>query len=204
MEGVGRRRTNPQSCCAPCNMHAMMSALLFPPTPTSCERLSCTLSSLTLHPPFPILSLAPSSSFKISLSTFLNTAPTSLLPSDPSIPYTLPSTLLAASGFPALTSHLGVSGMPQSKTTCTAAGNAPKPTIHRHPCTVSENPQPTTYATTCPPVINKLLTTTMRPRNGLGASSEIYSGTTNDALPTAAPTMDRPKIMPHTLVVHDW
>ena len=86
----------------------------------------------------------------------------------------------------------------------TAAGNAPNPTIHLHPCALSEKHQPTTYATTCPPVINRLLTTTMRPRNGLGASSEIYSGTTNDALPTAAPTTDRPKIMPPTLVVHDW
>jgi len=50
--------------------------------------------------------------------------------------------------------------------------------------------------------MNKLLTTTKRPRKGLGLSSEIYSGTTNDALPTAAPTMDRPTIMPPTLLVH--
>jgi hypothetical protein len=29
----------------------------------------------------------------------------------------------------------------------------------------------------------------------------MYSGTTKDALPTAVPTMERPRIMPNTLVV---
>jgi hypothetical protein len=50
--------------------------------------------------------------------------------------------------------------------------------------------------------MSKLLTTTSRPLKGLGLSSEIYNGTTNDALPTAAPTIDRPTIIPPTLLVH--
>ena len=50
--------------------------------------------------------------------------------------------------------------------------------------------------------MKRLLTTTSRPLKGLGLSSEIYKGTTNDALPTAAPTMDRPAIIPSTVLVH--
>jgi hypothetical protein len=82
---------------------------------------------------------------------------------------------------------------------CTAAGKAPSPTIHLQPCARVENNHPTIYATTCPPVTNRLDTTTNRPRNALGASSLIYMGTTKLALPTAAPTILLPAIMPGTV-----
>jgi hypothetical protein len=82
---------------------------------------------------------------------------------------------------------------------CTAAGNAPSPTIHLHPCCRVENIHPMTYATTCPAVMNRLDTVTSLPRNALGASSLMYMGTTKLALPTAAPTTLLPMIMPHTV-----
>lgn len=81
-----------------------------------------------------------------------------------------------------------------------AAGNAPRPTIHRQPCARVEKIQPTMYATTCPPVIKRLDTVTSRPRKALGASSLMYIGTTKLALPTAAPTTLRPTIIPDTVV----
>lgn len=56
------------------------------------------------------------------------------------------------------------------------------------------------YATTCPPVMNKALTVTSLPLDALGASSLMYIGTTKLALPTAAPTILLPSIMPHTVV----
>lgn len=87
---------------------------------------------------------------------------------------------------------------------CTAAGSAPRPTIHRQPCGRVENSHPTMYATTCPAVMNRLDTVTSLPRNALGASSLMYMGTTKLALPTAAPTTLLPRIMPHTVVEKAW
>jgi hypothetical protein len=57
------------------------------------------------------------------------------------------------------------------------------------------------YATTCPPVMRRVETVTNLPRNGLGDNSDMYNGTTKLALPTAAPTILLPPIMPHTLPV---
>lgn len=85
---------------------------------------------------------------------------------------------------------------------CMVAGRAPRPTIHLQPPFCRENSQPTTYATTCPPVTKRLDTVTSLPRIGPGLNSDMYSGTTNDALPTAAPTIERPAIIPLTLLVH--
>jgi hypothetical protein len=186
-------------------MHAIMSALRFPPMPTNCAKLSCTLSTFAAHPclagPMTLPPTASSSSI-ISLSTFLSTLSTSLFASTPSLPsYTCINTRLAFSFCPLLARYRGVSGMKNNKQNCTNAGNAPSPTIHRQPWSFVENNQPTIYATTCPPVINRLEIVTIRPLHGPGDSSPIYSGTTKLALPTAAPTTPLPAIMPHTLPV---
>lgn len=186
----------------------MISALLFPPIPTNCAKFCCTLCTFAAHPCFTgPTSLPPtttSSSSMISLSTLLSTLFTSLFASTPSLPsYTFINTRLAFSFCPAFAKYRGVSGIPRNSiTNCTSAGNAPIPTIHLHPCAFSENHHPIIYATTCPPVINKLEIVTMRPLHGPGANSPIYSGTTKDALPTAAPTTLLPAIIPHTLLVH--
>jgi hypothetical protein len=183
----------------------MMSARRFPPTLTSCVKLSLTLASLAAQPVLAacgtFLSPAASSSSMISFSTFLKTPLTmASIPSPAPTPYTFRSTLLACSFLPALTRYRGVSGRTKSMQNCTAAGNAPSPTIHLHPCCRVENIHPTMYATTWPPVINRLDTVTSLPRNALGANSLMYMGTTKLALPTAAPTTLLPMIMPHTVV----
>ena len=101
------------------------------------------------------------------------------------------------------------------------AGVAPSPTIHLHPCSCADSIHPTTYAVTCPAVMNSILSVTSLPRNAEGDSSEIYlsshqpmllsascapkrsySGTTRLAPPTANPTILRPPTIPHTLSVH--
>lgn len=97
-----------------------------------------------------------------------------------------------------MTSQRGVSGIPATRKHCTAAGTAPSPTIHRHPvCSspYSAKAQPTTYATTCPSVMDTTFMVTSLPRNLAGASSAMKSGTTKLAAPTAAPTTDRPITM---------
>lgn len=87
---------------------------------------------------------------------------------------------------------------------CSNAGAAPRPTIQRHPFGCVEYSQPMMYATTCPPVMKRLLTVTSLPLDALGASSLMYMGTTKLALPTAAPTTLLPSIIPHTVVEKAW
>jgi len=90
---------------------------------------------------------------------------------------------------------------------CTAAGTAPKPTIHLHAVSLlpySPNSQPTMYATTWPRVMKTTVVVTSRPRCAAGASSAMYSGTTKLAPPTAAPTMERPATMLATVVLPAW
>jgi hypothetical protein len=87
---------------------------------------------------------------------------------------------------------------------CTAAGSAPRPTIHRQPCGRVEKSHPMIYARTCPPVMKRAETVTSLPLNALGASSLMYMGTTKLALPTAAPTTLLPTIIPHTVVENAW
>lgn len=122
-------------------------------------------------------------------------------------PDTLSMTSLAAADLPILTSHRGVSGMRNRMQSCTAAGTAPKPTIHLHAVSLlpySPNSQPTMYATTWPSVINTTVVVTRRPLCAAGASSAMYSGTTKLAPPTAAPTMERPATMLTTVVLPAW
>lgn len=145
----------------------MVNARRLPGIPMSSLIASLKPLSLPLLPP--ILSSAV-----ISALTLLITPSTTLSLSDFSNPsYTFINTLLALSSFPICTSHLGVSGIPTNKPNCTTAGIAPTPTIALHPCGNLAKTQPSTYATTCPPVINKLCTVTNRPLNSAGASSVI-------------------------------
>lgn len=155
-----------------------------------------SLSSFWVFPP--VILTSSSSSSRTSLSILRNTPST--VPSSP-FPYTRFSTLLAISTLPLLTIHRGLSGTPatQSKTTCTAAGTAPSPTIHLHPPTFSLNTHPTPYATTCPPVMNKLPTVTILPLHCPGASSDTYNGDTKLAAPMARPTT----LLPTTIVPTD-
>jgi hypothetical protein len=81
------------------------------------------------------------------------------------------------------------------------AGTAPRPTIHLHPPSTCEKAHPMRYATTCPPVMNRLETVTNLPLHCAGAISEIYSGVTKLALPTARPITLLPRIIPHTVVL---
>jgi hypothetical protein len=194
--------TKPQSCWNPWSIHAMMSARRFPPCATSCVKLSLTRLILACHP---VLSAcgtfrypAASSSSKISFSTFLVIWLTRRSMPSPR-PYTLRKTRRAWSLWPALTRYRGVSGSTKSMQNCTAAGNAPRPTIHLQPCGRVEKSHPTIYASTCPPVMNRAETVTSLPLNALGASSLMYMGTTKLALPTAAPTTLLPTIMPDTV-----
>jgi hypothetical protein len=195
--------TNPHNCCAPCSRQATANALLLPPTPHSWAKLSCSLSNLSPHPVFRSnpSGLAVSvwtSSSKTSRSTFRRTRAAKAVCS---APYIFHRTRFACSFLPARTSHRGVSGIQNSMQNCMAAGSAPSPTIHLHPCKRVEKTQPMTYATTCPTVMNNVDITTSLPRKGLGESSDMYNGTTKDALPTAKPTMERPMIIPQTPVV---
>jgi hypothetical protein len=171
-------------------MHATIKALRLLGTLTSSRIVD--LSSCAHPPPSPF----PAVSSSISRSIFCTSPRTMLWLSSP---YILASTCVAFSRCPALTSHRGVSGIPRSDTNCNTAGTAPKPTIHLHPCGISENSQPTTYATTCPPVMNSTLTVTKRPRQPAGLVSAIYSGVRPLAAPIPSPTMARPSTMTGTV-----
>lgn len=50
--------------------------------------------------------------------------------------------------------------------------------------------------------MKRMLVVTSMPRLAAGATSAMYSGTTNDAAPTPAPTTHRPSTMPVTVVDH--
>lgn len=190
--------TKPQSCCRPCSKQAIVKALLFPPIRNSSVKALCIrLNHVTDLPGtkarFCLLAASSSSiSLSIARSTFstIEMAP----------PYTLLSTTRASCVSPFLTSHLGVSGRKIKSTNCRAAGAAPRPTIHLHPWGFDDNIHPAVYATTWPNVTKRILKVTKPPRKVDGESSEIYSGTTKLALPTARPTILLPPIIPHTLV----
>lgn len=109
-------------------------------------------------------------------------------------------TLLAATGLPAFTSHLGVSGMKaNSSTPCSTAGTAPSPTIQRQPSLTPTSPHPATYAATWPSVTHRTFSVTRLPRWRAGASSATYRGVAKLAAPTAAPTTARPATIPGTV-----
>lgn len=194
--------TKPQSCCRPCSKHAIVKALLLPPIRKSSVKALCRFWNhdiLTFPAPregkFPLF--AACSSSEISFSIARSTSSTiEFLPL-----YTLFITLRARWIFPFFTSHLGVSGKDNKSPNCSTAGAAPNPTIHLHPSAFIDNIHPMVYAITCPKVINNTLKVTNPPRKAEGESSEIYSGTTKLAAPTARPTILLPPIIPHTLVV---
>jgi len=154
-----QKRTNPQNCCNPCNMHTIPNAL------RPC--LSCHKSNhLSNHPSAPSSSsltlLTPSS---ISANIF-PTSPTARTSSSSS-PMTLLSTSLASFFLPRITNHLGLSGCQTKPTTCTSAGTAPSPTPTRHPnpsIKASEHHHPTAYASNCPPVIHPVYSVVNLPR----------------------------------------
>mmetsp|Transcript_17704 Transcript_17704/g.40634 ORF Transcript_17704/g.40634 Transcript_17704/m.40634 type:complete len:200 (-) Transcript_17704:9-608(-) len=67
-------------------------------------------------------------------------------------------------------------------------GMPPNPSIRRHPsCTPLSAPS-TRVATTCPITMAALFTDTRTPRRAGGASSAMYCGTVDEAVPIARPT----------------